>query len=334
VPTLPFAETETLVNDEYGVVWSVPQGWWELSDQVAPPSAQTLYWRVWSDQAEGAAVFSESTTAFPDGQLVLMVNVEPEGASPFPPPDSVRTELYRRGYLLHVWTYEVNDAEAAPFMLRLGYAVVRSPYRYNLVLSCLPPQSGNADQIAQHEALCRQTWDFVNAPFGLCTLPSDWSEISLDSWQQVSNRDYDYLFEVPANWPKVHDDPRLLHFLSDSAASDQAPGCPWPNGLMSFNFAADPLDYYGASNRPDVAGVTETTINDLPAWVRTIQGEEGLQPLDTRVDLYVRGPEFWYTMTWHCLTPTDASEEEQTVFAQRCQGVLDRILKSFHVLSP
>lgn len=333
VPTLPFAETETLVNTEYGVVWSVPQGWWELSDQVAPPSAQTLYWRVWSDQAEGAAVFSESTTAFPDGLLVLMVDIEPEGASPFPP-GSIPWELYHRGYLLNVRAYEITGPEAAPFALRLGYFVVRSSYRYNLMLGCLPPTDGDANQVAQHDALCRQTWHAVSLPFGLCTLPSDWLELSLNSWQVIDNLDYDYSFEVPANWPELLGFPQQLRFISDPAGSNRNPDCPLPKGLVFFDFAANPPDYFGPNNRPDLEGYMEMMVGGLPAWMRTQQGLEGYQPLDTRVDIYVQGPEFWYTMTWHCLTPTDASEEDQTAFAQQCEAVLERILDSFQVLSP
>lgn len=333
VPTLPFAGFETIINTEYGVTWSVPQGWWELSDQVAPPSTQTLYWRVWSDQAEGVAVFSESPSAFPDGLLMLLLDVEPEGTSPLPP-SSIPWELYHRGYLLNVRAYEVTGPEAAPFALRLGYFVVRSSYRYNLMLGCLPPSGGDADQVAQHDALCRQTWHAVSFSFGLCTLPSDWLELSLDSWQVIDNLDYDYSFEVPANWPELLGFPQELRFVSDPAVSNRNPDCPLPKGVMVFGFAAHTPDYFGPNNRPDLEGYMETRVGGLPAWMRTQQGFEGYQPLDNSVDIYVQGPKFWYAMGWLCLTPTAASEEDQAAFAQQCQGVLDRILNSFQVTSP
>jgi hypothetical protein len=211
---------------------------------------------------------------------------------------------------------------------------VRSPYRYNLELGCLPPLDGDSDQVAQHDALCRQTFSVINNPFGLCTWPSDWLELSLDAWQVIDNLDYDYSFEVPANWPELLGHPQRLRFISDPAGSNRNPDCPLPKGLIYFDFAAVAPSEFAPNGVLSFEGYTETTVGGLPAWSQTKQGFEGYQPLDTRVDIYVQGPEFWYTMTWHCLTPTDATEEEQAAFAQQCQAVLQRILNSFQVIPP
>lgn len=330
-PTLPFGQLETIINAEYGVTWGVPQGWWEVSEQVVPPSIETLYWRTWSDQEGSAAIFSQPPAGFPAGLMMLKLEVEPEGVSPFPPPDSRPREIASGGYYLEVQEYEVTSLEAAPFTLRLGFAVMRSPYRYNLVLSCLPPANGD---VTQYDDLCRRTWNFVFFAFALCPLPSTLPGISMDSWRQIRNNDYDYSFEVLTSLSELRGHPQRLLFLSDPAAYNPPLDCPLPDGLMRFDFAADPPSEFGSNNRPDVEGYTETAVGDLPAWIRTTVGGEGLQPLDTYTELYIQGPKFWYTMRWVCRTPTDSSEEDQAEFVQQCQAVLERILGSFQVMSP
>lgn len=319
-------------NEEYGVVWSVPRGWLELSEPVVQPSPQTLYSRIWADQEEGAAIFSESPPRFPDGLMVLAIEVEPEDALPFPS-SLTPNAIYWGGYDMEVYSFEVTGAAASPFVLRQGFVVLRSPYRYTLMLGCFLPQNGD---IAQHEFLCRYTWTDVSYPFGLCPLQFATTEVSVDSWQQIRNLDYDYLFEVPVGLLEVESYPGLLKFQNDPAIRRLPGECPMPlpNGLVQLVFAADPPSVFGPGGRPDVEGYTETTMGDFPAWSKTTQGGEGLRPLDTFTELYIQGPEFWYTMRWTCRMPTNDSEDGQAEFVQQCQAMLDRILDSFQVLSP
>jgi hypothetical protein len=319
-----------IVNTEHGVAWSVPHGWWELSERAVRPSTQTLYSRTWSDEKEGAAIFSESPPNFPDGLMVLSIEVEPESASPLPS-GSIPSAIYWGGYDMQVYAFEASGVHAAPFALRQGIVVLRSPYRYNLTLGCLPPQDGD---IAEYDFLCRYTWTNVSYPFGICPLPLPSSDTSAGTWQVIDNLDYDYSFEVPADLLEVRDDPRLHWFLNDPAALRPPAECPLLNGLMFLNFAADPLSEFSLDALSNVEAYTETRIGGLPAWVQTKQGVEGLRPLDTYTELYIQGPEFWYTMRWTCKTPTDDSEEDQAEFAQQCQAVLERILDSFQVISP
>jgi hypothetical protein len=178
-PTRISAPTEDVVSAEYAVAWSVPVGWPELSDQV-PPADQTLYHRVWASRADSAAILSESPPDFADGLMLLTLEVEPEGATPFPPPNSTPQET-QWGQRRVVHAYEHAGPEATPFTLRLGLAVVRSPYRFNFMLDCLISQGGD---VAYQEALCRDVWDKVTFPFGLCARPS---APSSEPWQQVSD---------------------------------------------------------------------------------------------------------------------------------------------------
>lgn len=317
-PTFPFAPTEDLLSTEYGLTWSIPQQWQELSDQVMPPSRQTLYWRAWSDQVEGAAIFSESPPPFPAGLMLLLLDVEPEGASPFPPPNSTPQETHwgnRR--IVHV--YEVAGEDAAPFSLRLGLSVIRSPYRYNLILAC---RAAPGEDLAQREALCRNTWR-LSRSFGLCAVPIAPAE----SWRQVSSLQDNYSFEVPLGWSDQHDSSGYRKFLNDPEAFNQPRICPYPNGIMALELYPDAV-----ANR---TGATEITVGGRPAWIITRQGEEAMHPLDRATSVYIqKSVSRYYLLNLSCIPPTSADETGQETYWEQCPAILDHILQSFQILPP
>jgi hypothetical protein len=326
-----------MVSDEYAVAWSVPEGWWELSEQIALPSDQTLYWRVWSDQEEGATIFSASPPAFPGGLMVLSLEVEPEGISPFPPPGSTPTETHW-GQRRVVHAYERTGPDARPYTLRLGLAVVRSPYRFNLALDCLLPQDGDT---AYREALCRDLWDKVTFPFGLCARPFA-SPPEPDSWQQVSDTAYGYSLAVPSDWlvmPGVTGD--RLTLFSDPEAWATPHACPFPNGWMKIDFSAGSGSDFSSTEDdtgPELEGFTEITVAGRPAWIRRARGGDANAPDSPpgllAISVYVIGPKNQYLLAFRCWPPTGADADGQAAYHAQCEATFNQILERFQVLSP
>jgi hypothetical protein len=321
---------EHLVSADPAVTWGVPQGWWELSEQVAPPE-QALYWRVWADREPGAAIFSGSSD-FPDGLRLLTLHVEPEGVSPFPPPDSAtRYANWVQGR--DVYFYERTGAAAEPFTLRLGLAVMRSPQRFNLTLDCLIPEG---DEAAYQEALCRDTWDMVAFPFGLCPRPLTPSS-EPESWQSVSDAYYGYSIEVPSSWlvePGVTGDRLML--ASNPEATELHHTCPLPNGVMGIGFMAGTEQDFSARQEgggPDLEGYTETTVNGYPVWIRKVRGGDAAAPDSPPEFLYIaafiRGPQYWYLLPLRCWPPTGADADGQAAYHAQCEAMFYQILERF-----
>lgn len=334
-PTRISVPTEDMVSAEYAVAWSTPVGWPEISEQL-PADDQTLYRRVWASRVDGAAIFSDSPPDFANGLMLMTLKVEPEEATPFPPPDSTPQETYW-GQRRVVHTYERTRVEATPFSLRLGLAVVRSPYRYDFMLDCLIPPDGD---VAYQEALCRDVWDKVTFPFGLCARPLTISES--EPWQQVSDAYHGYSVEVPGHWlfmPGVTAD--HLQFSNDPEVYNTPHACPWPNGVIGLRLEAAPgvnFSPYQDGTGPELEGFTEITVDDKPAWIRKVRGGEPAAP-DSSPDLlhlsvYIQGPQNWYLLSLRCLPPTGADAASRDTYHAQCEETFNQILERFQVLSP
>jgi hypothetical protein len=321
-----------MADAQYGVSWGVPQGWYDISDQVVPPTASTLYWRAWSDRPEAAAIFSEPLPGFPDGLMLLTLHVEPEGAAPFPPPDSMPQETLW-GQRRVVQAYELTGVDAAPFALQVGFAVVRSPYRYNLELNCLPAQSQDA---AQMDAVCRKVWRSLTFPFGLCAIPFAPTPEPV-SWRSVTDHYYNYSIEVPSGWlfqPGATGD--RATFISDPEAYDAYHACPLPNGVMGIGFMAGTAQDFSARQEgggPDLEGFTETTVNGYPVWIRKVRGGDAAAPDSPPEFLYIaafiRGPQYWYLLPLRCWPPTGADADGQAAYHAQCETTFYQILERF-----
>lgn len=309
----------------------------EISDQIPPPTADALYWRVWSDNPEGAAIFYQPTLDFPDGLMLLTLEVEPEGLTPFPPPDSTPTET-RWGGRRVVQAYELTGAEAAPFALQLGFADVRSPYRYTLELNCLPAQGEDA---MQNDARCRNAWYSITSDFGPCSRPFP-ALSEPEPWQSVSDAYYGYSFEVPGNWLVI---PRAtvgrLHFFSDQGVADTFVACPMPNGLMKTDFEAGTSQDFSPTqdgSGPVLDGYTATQVGDLPVWIRKTRGGEpaapDMSPQLLSLSAYIEGSEYWYGLHLICYPPTGADEAGQVAYHAQCEETFNQILERFQVLPP
>jgi hypothetical protein len=333
-PTRISVPTEDVVSTEYAVAWSIPVGWPEVSEQVQP-AGQTLYHRVWASRVDGAAIFSESPPDFADGLVFLTLEIEPEGATPFPPPNSTPQET-QWGQRRVVHAYERAGPEATPFTLRLGLAVLRSPYRFNFMLDCLISPGGD---VAYQEALCRDVWDKVTFPFGLCARPS---ALPSESWQQVSDAYYGYAIEVPGDWlvmPGVTGD--QLTLFSDPEGYNTPHACPRPNGSMKIDFSAGTGQDYSPTqdgSGPVLEGYTATQVGDLPVWISKVRGGESaapdMPPQLLSITTYIQGPDFWYGLHLICNPPSDADEAGQAAFHAQCEATLNQILERFQVLSP
>jgi hypothetical protein len=319
-----------LVSADPAVTWGVPQGWWELTEQIAPPE-QALYWRVWADQEAGAAIFS-GPSDFPDGLMLLTLHVEPEGVSPFPPPDSA-SQFANWMPQQEVYAYERGGPEAESFTLRLGLAVMRSPRRFNLTLDCLIPKGNEA---THEEALCRDIWGQVAFSFGLCARLAT-SSLESESWRLVSDAVYGYSFEVPASWmvdPGVTGD--RLTLFSDPEAVNTYRACPLPNGLMKIDFAAGTAQDFSARQEgggPELEGFTETTVGSYPVWIRKMRGGDADAPdLPAgfmNIAAYIQGPSYWYLLSAYCTPPTGADANGQAAYHAQCEAMFYQILERF-----
>lgn len=328
-PTFTPVVANTLHNSDYGVAWAVPVGWWDVSDQLPPPTSSTHPWSAWASEDEAAPLLSRAS--FPQGLMLLTLHVEPDEPSLPQPLGEAGTTLWGQP----VWRQEIEGADAAPFALRLAFSSIRPPYRYTFALDCAPPSDADPMQHEAFVAQCRHVWDFVSFSFGLCTLPKAASGETIQ-WQQVSDDWYQYAFEIPSDWLILEGTTAdRLNFFSDAGVYGQPNVCPLPNGLMKLDFAVDAPGNFGTGepgSGPDLEGFTAITVADHPAWIQTVQGGEAMGPLATGTAVYIQGPQFWYTFWLSCTPPTDADPAGQTWFKMQCEEAVTHILNSFQIL--
>lgn len=326
-PTIQFPEiwSSFEVNSDYGVAWSVPVDWQEIS--LAAPSKDAVFWQAWVNTPEKIA------TQYPIGQMTLMLYVETVASTTIQPEGMEQLTVWGHS----VWTQEIEGNKSDSFDLRLSLMKLREPYRYNYRLDCTHSEEADAVEQTTFESLCRYTWDFLFGFFGLCAVPMDQIS-SASEWQAVSDEENQYFFLIPAGWLiRQGPTPDRLNLLSDPTAESQPNICPLPNGIMSLDFAADRPGNFGTGepgSGPNTEGFTEMTVASRPAWLQTVEDEELMGPFVIATMVYIQGPEFWYTLMYSCTPPTDTDSESQSNFKAQCEDVLDQILDSFQFVEP
>ncbi|NUM48910.1 MAG: hypothetical protein HUU38_29745 [Anaerolineales bacterium] len=150
-------------------------------------------------------------------------------------------------------------------------------------------------------------------------------------WISIGNASWHYTFEVPTTWQEI---PFPLHpletriFYSDRNAYGQPEECAFPNGLMKLEFATNPKSGFEF----DREGATETTLAELPAWIKVTENEATLPAGSIITHVFLEGPRFWYTFDLTCTPPTGADEAVQSAYQVACRETLDHILASFQIL--
>ncbi|MAT97130.1 MAG: hypothetical protein CL608_08310 [Anaerolineaceae bacterium] len=215
-----------MINGDYGVVWSVPVDWQEIT--VFAPSPDSVFWQAWTNDSETASA------KYPLGQMALTIFVENDDS------DILNGAEQRTLWGVSVWTHEIEGTDSDDFDLRLSLTAVREPYQYNYQLDCIQVEESTFAEQAAFTAFCYYNWDFLFRFLGLCTIPME-QEVNSVEGQQVSSDWYHYFYFVPTDWLKLQGPtPDRISFLSDPLAYNQPNECPLPNGLMKLDFSVDP----------------------------------------------------------------------------------------------
>ena len=319
-------------NVELGFAWDVPAGWPEVTEQL-PAEGEVVYRQAWANQANVAQFLSGSPPLLQETLMVLSVRVKSEADASFPPPGS-QQETTPIGQQVAAQTLDGHDA--APFDLRLRYTIARAPYHYSLELGCLWPEAASDAARAAAEATCRDVWGRQSWDFGLCSLPAAPAAMT-DAWQVVNDDYYGYAFEVPAAWQRApHPTTDRAAFLFDQSVHTQPRACRLPNGQMAFSLDASPFGNFLPADGPDLTGYEPLPDRPAPTWIRhhdeTEVGIEGAT-VDglTVTSVYVRGDEYWYSLSFQCYAPSGSDDAAQAAFWAQCEAVFGHIFDSFQV---
>lgn len=325
--TLPEISAMPMTNLDYGVSWSVPVGWQDISAEWQLPTDNTLFWSAWANEADASMLLAASPLTFPKGLMVATLHIAPiDGATP-PPLGTRVTSVWGQS----LWFYELEGAEAAPFSLRLVLSATQSPYAYTFSLDCAAPDGATAADQATFIASCRHIWDFISFDFGSCAIPVTPTPSS-NMWQVISNESYQYAFEIPISWLMSEGTPDNLIFFS-VPIDGQPQFCPLPDKFMKLEFFAEPPGNFAEEGQspeegtPDLEGAMAITLGGQPAWLflpdgETAEEEGGNFSADITL-VYIQGPTYWYTFTLYCSPEWTAD----------CQKVLDHTLGSFQIQS-
>jgi hypothetical protein len=322
---LPEIWAMPMSHPDYRASWSVPVDWKDISGEWPKPTPETLLWNAWANEENAVALLTASSSQVANGLMVLTIQVEP--LDPASSSNGVET-VTGRGQ--SVWFEEIADDEAAPFDLRLVFSIAQPPYTYSFSMNCLLPKGNDTFHQESFAALCRHFWDFVSYDFGVCTAQViDNSDLS--AWQTVRNGWYKYAFEVPETWLRPEQSTAdQFSFYSDPHVYGQPNLCPMSNGLMKLDFSAQPPGNYEPGG-PDLEGFTAITVAEHPAWIKTVEGGEAMDPLATSTAVYIQGDEFWYFLGLGCIPPTGADAEDQSRFKAACAERMEHILNSFQI---
>lgn len=302
---LPQITSQTMSNVEYGVTWSIPVEWVEITEQWPLPDPDTVYWDVWANQPEAAAPLTLPPASLAEGVLVATMQIAPGPETP--PAETTATIAWGQT----VYQREMEGEAASPYAWRWEVTAVRSPYHYILTFGCIPPVS--MDQ--EGGDFCRNFWDSVSFGFGLCvTAASSTPEATF--WQTITDSWYGYSFEIPATWvaaPAVSGD--TLTLLSHPVHQQPIVGCPIPEGFMKVDFFANPqLD-------PDTAAAF-TAISPLkghPAWIRQLEDGEGGNFLAKSREVLIQGTQNRYLLVFYC--SPDWSEQCEAVYSHLVESL-------------
>ncbi len=306
---LPQITSQTMSNVEYGVVWSIPVDWVEITEQWPSPDQDTAYWGVWANQPEAAALLTSPPVSVAEGVLVATMQIEP---GPETPPAAATTTtvwgqtLYQR---------EMEGDAASPFIWQWEATAVRSPYHYILTFGCIPPSTVMNRQDGND--FCRHYWDSVSFGFGLCVTAAP-SAPEATSWQTIADSWYGYSFEIPATWvaaPAVSGDTLIL--LSHPVHQQPIVGCPIPEGFMKVDFFVNPqLD-------PDTAAAFTaiSPLKDHSAWTRQLEGSEGGNFLAKSREFLIQGTQNRYLLVFYC--SPDWSEQ--------CEAIYSHLVESLNI---
>lgn len=332
-PTLAPLETKSQMDEQLGFALQVPVEWYELTDQASAQQEEVLYRQAWANHEDAEHLLSGVSPQLHDPLMVLTVQVDDEGTSSFPPPNS---QLKKTPFGQEVAAQTVSGAEAAPFALRQSYTIARTPYHYILELGCLFPPAADSTTQATFEAECRDTWQRLSFDFGLCPLPSV-PVSAADSWQVVNDEYYGYAFEVPASWQQEeHPTADMLTFLTDLSVIGQPRACQLPNGLMEFDLTVNPPGNFLPADGPDRTGYEQLADSPAPTWIRFFdETEVGIEGASieglTVTSVHIQGQEYWYSLSFQCHAPTGSDDEAQAAFQTQCDMVFTHILDSFQV---
>jgi hypothetical protein len=337
LPTsLPFSITWTPFF-YYELFWSVPSTWYPVKEALSESITDGNLIYAASDRSDGLTWLSEPISEQEDGVMLMTLRSMSEM------PDVTELQAVevsgQPGWLLQ----EDSPSEEASFTRQWVLFVQTLSNRYALSLKCVAPSVASTNDQANYEGLCQQIWERMTAEFSIkdFSLRSEGCPVVpltpvANEWRRIQSRWTQYSFEVPASWlEQLELTPDRVQFLGEPAAYDQRPECPLPNGLMALNLAADRPGNFGTGqlgSGPDTEGFTEMTVASRPAWLQTVEDEELMGQFATGTTVYIQGPEFWYTVGFSCIPPTNADAEGQAQFKAQCEETLAQFLNSFQIL--
>lgn len=310
----------SMTNRDYGIVWSVPEDWQEVT--VSAPSPDSVFWQAWTNDLETASV------ELPPGQMRLTMHIEDNDS------DAPNGVEQRTLWGVVVWTQEITGTDSDDFDLRLSLATVREPYQYHYQLDCSQFEQASAAEQAAFTAFCYYNWDFLFRFLGLCAVPMEQAMNSAEG-QPVSDDWNHYFYLVPTGWLKLQGPTAdRITFFSDPLVYNQPNECALPNGLMKLDFSVDPPGIFGTGEPdsvPDTTGYDETTIAAHPAWIQIVHSGDLMGPADVGTTVYIKGDVFWYHFWLLCMPPTDADVASRGAFKTQCDDILSQILASFEI---
>lgn len=315
--------------------WSAPSTWWSVREAMQSAEPEVNLIEAIASEADAFTLLSKPDPTFPNGLMLMTLRAGIE--IPSTAMMEVVTVAGQNG-----WVQTEGYEAAAPFRVRLTlFTQIPGFPSYALSLACTPPDQATVSDEANYANLCHRLWETMVAQLAVIqiALPTECPVASPEqvaaTWRQVSSQWNQYAFEVPTNWlERRGPTPDRLGFLSDPQLYNQPNFCAFQYGVMSIDFAADPPGNFGTGepgSDPDLSGFTPTTLTNYPAWIQIVEGNELMGPGDRGTAVYIQGSEFWYYIWLNCVSPTDATTDEQTAFKMQCEGVLHHILDSFQI---
>lgn len=305
---LPQINSQTMSDVEYGVAWSIPVDWVEVTTVWPPPGKGTILWGVWANKPDAWALLASPSALLADDLMVITIQMEP--ASETPPPYTTILSAWGQA----VYQLETVGVAASPFTWGWELTAVRSPYQYILTFGCIPPSTVMNRQDGND--FCRHYWDSVASGFGLCVTAAPPTP-EATSWQTIADSWYGYSFEIPATWvaaPAVSGD--TLTLLSHPVHQQPIVGCSIPEGFMKVDFFVNPqLD-------PDTA-TAFTAVSPLkghPAWTRQLEDGEGGNFLAKSREFLIQGTQNRYLLVFYC--SPDWSEQCEAVYSHLVESLI------------
>lgn len=313
------------MNLDYQVIWSIPgKDWWDISSASSVPSDDILWRQVWADQENATTLLSASPAVFPNGLILLTLQVQAGEKSPASF-DLSQSNRWRQSFGI----VEAEGDAASPFDLQLDASIDHLAFRYNLSLNCAVPETATGQSRNDFITYCRELWHEVLFNSGLCIISPAATPAPL-TWREVSDVNTHYAFEVPASWSEgIHATADRQSFFS-LPVHQQPQECPFPDHLIKVDFAADPPGNFAVEGQPPTQGAPDTeeympiTVAERPAWRYDSRGQElegGNFAADSTV-IYIQGPEYWYFFYFACAP----------VWTADCEDSLSHILDSFRIL--